>query len=288
MERISFTETDSFTSGNGMAPGPARSGNGAVLPGIEAESHERLPGRIDSGVIVICDHASNAVPPEYASLGLPPSELMRHIAWDIGAAGVARLLAEALSAPAVLSRFSRLLIDPNRGEDDPTLIMRISDGSVIPGNAHLDAAERQRRLERFYRPYDKAIAQTIDAFLAAGTRPALVSVHSFTPVWRGVPRPWHAAVLYDPRDPDFSRAVRDALIRQNPDLLIGDNEPYRGGLAGDTMDRHGFSRRLPHVLIELRQDLVTGEEGQRLWARRLARAVREALDGLHLPDANTG
>ncbi len=258
-----------------------------LIPGLETESFERLPGTIESGVIVVCDHASNAIPSEYANLGLPPSELKRHIAWDVGASGVARTLAEKLSAPAVLSRFSRLLIDPNRGEDDPTLIMRISDGSVIPGNACCDAKERERRLTRFYRPYDRAIAQTIDAFLAAGQRPALVSVHSFTPLWRGVPRPWQVAVLYDPRDPDFSQAVREALKKANPDLIIGDNEPYRGGLPGDTMDRHGFSRGLPHVLIELRQDLLTDEDRQRQWALRLAEAVRVALDGMHLRDANT-
>ncbi len=252
------------------------------LRGQVTEAYEQLAGTMETGVLVLCDHASNRIPPEYGDLGLPPGELRRHIAWDIGAAGVARRLAARLGAPAILTRFSRLLVDPNRGLDDPTLVMRLSDGAVIPGNAHIDDAEKARRVARFWRPYDEAITQATEAFLAAGVQPVLVSVHSFTPAWRGVPRPWHAAVLYDPRDPDFSRAVLDAL-RREPGLVIGDNEPYRGGLPGDTMDRHGMARGLPHVLVELRQDLVADEAGQAAWAERLERAVRGAMAWLGLP-----
>ena len=258
-----------------VAP-PAPDVAAEVLPGGIHDSHEAIAGRLSRGVLVLCDHASNRIPPEYDRLGLPPGEMDRHIAWDIGAAGVARRLAALLEAPALLTRFSRLLIDPNRGLDDPTLLMRISDGTVIPGNATADAAERARRIARFWRPYDNAIAAAISAFRRAGITPALVSVHSFTPTWRGVPRPWHAAVLYDPRDPDFSRAVMTALAAE-PGLVVGDNVPYRGGLAGDTMDRHGFANGLPHVLVELRQDLITTETEREAWARRLAAAVRRAL-----------
>ncbi len=244
------------------------------------ESHELLPGELRSGFIVLCDHASNFIPPEYANLGLPPGELERHIAWDIGAAGVARRLAGMLRAPAVISRFSRLLIDPNRGLDDPTLVMRISDGAVIPGNAHAGEDEKRRRVERFYRPYDEAISALIGRFRRAGIDPALLSIHSFTPVWRGMARPWHAALLYDPRDVDFSTHLMNALMRSDPRLIVGDNEPYRGGLQGDTMDRHGYEKGLPNALVEIRQDLIADAAGQEEWARRIAHAARHALDAM--------
>jgi len=242
-----------------------------------SESHERVAGNLASGVIVLCDHASNRIPPEYENLGLPPGELARHIAWDIGAEGIARALARRLDAPAIISRFSRLLIDPNRGEDDPTLVMRISDGAVIPGNAHVDSAEIARRKARFHKPYDDAISATIARFRAGGIHPALVSIHSFTPVWRGLKRPWHAAILYDPRDADFSRHVLDALA-VDENLVIGGNEPYKGGLSGDTMDRQGFAKGLRHVLVEVRQDLIFHDQGQEDWARRIGQAIRAALD----------
>ena len=250
----------------------------ARIAGADFESHEVTPGGARSGVIVLCDHASNRIPPEYDGLGLPPGELARHIAWDIGAEGVARKLAARLGAPAVISRFSRLLIDPNRGLDDPTILMRLSDGAVIPGNAHADAEEKRRRLERFYLPYDNAISETIGRFRRHGVNPALVSVHSFTPVWRGVKRPWRAAMLYDPRDPDFSVHIMNAIRAEG--LKVGDNEPYRGGLSGDTMDRQGFEKGLPHTLVEIRQDLIHFEAGQEEWAGRLEEAVRKALSAI--------
>ncbi len=144
--------------------------------------------------MLLCDHAQNRIPPEYGSLGLEPEALERHVAFDLGAEGVTVRLAEALGAPGVLSRFSRLLVDPNRGLDDPTLIMDIADGHVVPGNVGLGAAEREARLARFYRPYHAAIAQALETGLAAGKPPVIVSVHSFTEAWKGVPRPWSAAV----------------------------------------------------------------------------------------------
>lgn len=248
-------------------------------PDIAVETHEAyeiIPGATAPGLIVLCDHASNHIPEDYANLGLPPGDLQRHIAWDIGAAGVARRLAAMLGAPAVLSRFSRLLADPNRGLDDPTLIMRISDGAIIPGNARVDAVERRRRIERFWRPYDDAVSGLIERFTQAGVGPALISIHSFTPTWRGVKRPWRAGLLHDPRDPHFSLAVKQALER-DPELVVGDNEPYSGGLSGDMMDRQGFKRGLDHALIEVRQDLIADETGQEEWAGRIAEAVRHAM-----------
>jgi len=221
-----------------------------------------------SGVLVLCDHASNALPAEYGSLGLPASELARHIGWDIGALATARGIARSLAAPLLATTFSRLLIDPNRGEDDPTLIMRLSDGAVVPGNARVDAGERARRLARFHRPYHDAVAARIARMRAAGIVPMIVSMHSFTPAWRGVPRPWHVAVLWD-NDPRVPLPLIRAL-EAVPGLVVGDNEPYDGALRGDTVFRHATVPGLPHVLIEVRQDLIADAAGAAEWAGRLA------------------
>ena len=250
------------------------------------DAFEVMPGRADAGVLVLCDHASNAIPPEYANLGLPPADLIRHIAWDPGAAGVARHLATLLGAPAVLSRFSRLLVDPNRGLDDPTLVMRIADGSVIPGNAHIGAAERIRRIDRFWRPYDDAIAETIEAMRRTGRPPVLVSIHTYTPVWRGVPRRWHAGILFDPRAPGISPHMISALRTHLPHLTIGENEPYSGGLPGDTLDRHGTRKGLEHTLVEIRHDLLADDDAQRAWAQHLHTALNEVLDAISLASSN--
>jgi predicted N-formylglutamate amidohydrolase len=224
--------------------------------------------------LVLCDHASNALPPRYGTLGLPSSELDRHIAYDIGAAGVTRALCRRLGCAGLLSRWSRLLIDLNRGLDDPTLVMRLSDGAVIPGNRHVDAAERQRRIDLAYVPYHRAITATIDAHLTVGVTPALVSIHSFTPVWRGVPRPWHVGVLWD-GDQRLARPLIERL-RADPGLVVGDNEPYSGQFVGDTMWRHGTSRGLAHALIEVRQDLIADACGQEAWAERLAAVLNSS------------
>ncbi|MGD1934107.1 MAG: N-formylglutamate amidohydrolase [Candidatus Phaeomarinobacter sp.] len=227
-------------------------------------------------VVVLCDHASNALPPAYGSLGLPVTDLERHIGWDIGAADVSRRLADALEAPAVLSGFSRLLIDPNRGADDPTLVMKLSDGAVIPGNKGVDAEEISLRRAMYWQPYQDAISRTIDRVMAAGTAPMIVSVHSFTPVWRGHPRPWHAGILWD-KEPRLAHALL-AGLRQERDLVIGDNEPYTGRLKGDTMYRHGTQRGLPHAIVEVRQDLIDTHAGAQEWADRLAHIVRDIVD----------
>lgn len=223
--------------------------------------------------LVTCDHASNAVPEAVGgTLGLSEGEMGRHIAFDIGAAGVTRRLAELLDAPAILSRFSRLVIDPNRGEDDPTLVMKLYDGTIVPGNRHADAAEIERRKALYYRPYHAALAGL------AARRPdtVLCAVHSFTPRLVGRhPRPWHVGLLYAADD----RLARPLLasLSAEPDLCVGDNEPYSGQLAGDTMDRHGLQPGRPHILIELRHDLIASEAGQRAWAERLAPHLDAAL-----------
>lgn len=248
-----------------------------VLPALPCpdETFDVIGGAADAGVVLICDHAANAFPPGYGTLGLPERELLRHIAYDIGAASVTRQLAAALGAPAILSRYSRLLIDLNRGADDPTLIMRISDGAVVPGNRHLDDAERQHRLERFYLPYHGALARIVERSLASGVPPVLLSIHTFTESWKGVPRPWHAGVLWD-RDKRFARPLLEHLYGDGA-LIVGDNEPYRGGLIGDCMDQHGTSRGLAHAIIEIRQDLVRDLHGQTVWADRISAIMRDIL-----------
>lgn len=257
---------------------PDSNGGGNFEPAgsLVTDSYEVIPGRFDAGLIVLCDHATNALPSEYGTLGLPPAELERHIGYDIGAAAMTRQVAQILDAPAILTRFSRLLIDPNRGLDDPTLIMRISDGAVVPGNRHLDAEERERRVRRFYEPYHQRVDGLIESCVAAGVPPVLLSIHSFTDNWKGAPRPWHAAILWD-RDYRFSVPLLEAL-RSDAGIVVGENEPYDGKLAGDCMWQHGTRRGLAHTIIEVRQDLIRAPEGQLAWAQRLADAVKMVFD----------
>ncbi len=224
--------------------------------------------------VITCDHASNHVPPDIGGgdLGLPREDMERHIAYDVGAAGVARALAEALNAPVILSDFSRLVIDPNRGEDDPTLLMKVYDGSVIPANRHADAEEVERRLARYHRPYHRAI----EGLIASRADPVVVAVHSFTQQFVGrAPRPWHVGVLYA----GDTRLALPLLARLNAeaDLCVGDNQPYSGHLPGDALDRHGVQTGLPHVLIEVRNDLIETEGPQRAWGKRLAPMLDAAL-----------
>ncbi|MCX8996813.1 N-formylglutamate amidohydrolase [Rhizobiaceae bacterium BDR2-2] len=229
---------------------------------------EILDGDCDKAMVILADHATNIVPEPYARLGLPESAFTRHIAYDIGVEGLTRRLSASLGVPAVMSRFSRLLIDPNRGEDDPTLIMKISDGAIIPGNYPLSAEQRERRLIDFHRPYHRAVGETIARVTkASGRAPLVISLHSYTPAWKNVRRPWHAAVLWDS---DF-RAPGQLIdrLRAPGDILVGDNEPYDGALKNDTMYRHCTMNGTPHALLEVRQDLIADEAGIESWAARL-------------------
>jgi predicted N-formylglutamate amidohydrolase len=238
--------------------------------------YRHIEGDVSCGLLLLCDHAANALPQAYGSLGLPPHEFHRHIAYDIGAAGLTERIAEVLSAPALLTRYSRLLIDPNRGADDPTLIMQLSDGAVVPGNATIDEAERRLRIARYYEPYHVAIEAAIDAARAAGKPPMLFSVHSFTSAWRGVQRPWHVAVLWD-KDPRLALPLLHTF-QAIPGVVAGNNVPYSGKLQGDTLYRHGTMRGLAHVLIEVRQDLIMTPEGQAEWGDRLAQVLRNIME----------
>jgi predicted N-formylglutamate amidohydrolase len=239
------------------------------------EPYEIVAGQGHVRLILLCDHASNRLPPEYGDLGLAASEFERHIAYDIGAAALTRGLAERLGATAVLSCFSRLLIDPNRGMDDPTLIMRLSDGAVVPGNRGVDDAERARRIARFHLPYHQAIAAAVAGVKARGHVPFLVSIHSFTPVWRGWQRPWHVGILWD-RDEEMARAMIRGFLSQG-DLVVGDNEPYHGALEGDTLNTHGTKAGLPHALVEVRQDLIAAKSGVDEWVERVAKVIEPIM-----------
>ena len=238
-------------------------------------AHEIVNADASGPWVVTCDHASNAVPAWVGGgdLGLPAADMARHIALDVGAAGLARALAGRLGSPAILARFSRLVIDANRGEDDPTLLMRLYDGTVIPANRHAGPEEAERRLDRLHRPYHAGLA----ALLAARADPALLAVHSFTPQLRGrPPRPWHVGVLHSHRDGRLALPLI-ARLRAAGDVVVGDNEPYDGHLPGDAVDRHALRTGRLNVLVEVRQDLIAAPEGQEAWAARLAPLLAASL-----------
>jgi predicted N-formylglutamate amidohydrolase len=239
------------------------------------ESYRILAGRADAGLVLLCDHACNTLPAEYGSLGLSPEQFERHIAYDIGAEALVEHLSLTLGAPALLTRFSRLLIDPNRGHDDPTLIMRLSDGAVIPGNRHVDEAEREKRSRLYYHPYHHAIDAVIDTCIASGRAPMLLSIHSFTESWKLVPRPWHVGVLWD-RDGRLARPLLEHFHAEG-DLVVGDNQPYSGKLEGDCLWQHGTQRSLANAIIEVRQDLIRTADGQQAWGERLTRVMQSIL-----------
>ncbi len=225
--------------------------------------------------LVTCDHASNRVPEEIGggSLGISASDMARHIAYDVGARGLTLALAERLDAPAVLSTFSRLVIDPNRGEDDPTLLMKLYDGTIIPENRKAGAAELERRKAAYYLPYHDAY----ESLAARRSDTVICAVHSFTPRLVGrAERPWQIGILYSHRDERLAKPLIERL-RQEPDLNVGDNEPYSGHLDGDAIDRHALAHGRTNVLIELRHDLIALEEGQIAWADRLAPILEEVL-----------
>jgi predicted N-formylglutamate amidohydrolase len=233
---------------------------------------EIVEGDRGAGLVLLADHARRDLPDEYGDLGMPPAEFDRHIAYDIGVEMVTRKLAALTGAPAVIAGFSRLLIDPNRGEDDPTLIRQLYDGTIVPANYPMAPEERERRLDRFYRPYHDAVGAMIASVAAASSKaPFILSVHSFTPVMQGLIRPWHVGVLWD-LDDRVARPFLD-MLTEDPLLVVGDNEPYDGALRGDTMYRHAIVNGFAHALIEIRQDLIADESGAEDWAGRLAPIV---------------
>lgn len=233
--------------------------------------------QIDGGsdFIIVADHASARIPRRLANLGLPDSELQRHIAWDIGALSVARRVAQAIDAPLVAQNYSRLVIDCNRDPKVATSIPRISELREIPGNSGLSAAEIAARRTEIFDPYHRRIRDLLDHRQAVARRAILVAQHTMTDIYKGDRRKMHAAVLYN-RDRRFAGAVL-RMLRREHDLIIADNEPYFVSDETDyTIPHHAEARSLLHVEIEIRQDLVHHEAGQAEWAARIARVLQDA------------
>lgn len=231
-----------------------------------------------SPFILICEHASNHIPAQYARLGLEDSELARHIAWDIGAAEVARALSKRLDAAGFLARYSRLLIDLNRPLHVADSIPVRSEATDIPGNLSLDPAERKRRAEVMFAPFHNRLRGHIDQRTADGRRKVLVAIHSFTPVYLGQQRAWHAGVLFDK-----AAALGQSLVAQlssDPLLNVGENVPYSVSMDADYgLVVHGDLLDNPAVLIEIRNDLIADAAGATAWAAKLEKALR-AVEGL--------
>jgi predicted N-formylglutamate amidohydrolase len=221
-----------------------------------------------SPFFIICDHAGRAVPRSLGDLGVAPAELERHVAWDIGAGAVARLLGAALDAFVITQRYSRLVIDCNRPLDAADSIVATSERTDVPGNRGLDAVAAATRARAIFHPYHDQIRRELDRRQAS----ILVSMHSFTPVFLGVTRPWHAGILHL-RDRRLATPLL-RLLGAEPDLVIGDNEPYRASELSDfSIVEHGESRGFPYVEVEIRQDLIADAAGQAAWADRLARLL---------------
>jgi predicted N-formylglutamate amidohydrolase len=227
-----------------------------------------------SPVLLICEHASNHLPARYGSLGLGPAELESHIAWDPGALGVAKELSRLLDAPLIHATVSRLVLDLNRDPSAPDSIWTLSERTTIPGNLDLDEGERARRVREVYDAFHDAVDTFADARKAAGRLGAVVSIHSFTPVYRDVPRPWQIGLIFN-RDERYARHVATGL-KQDPALTVGMNEPYSpADRVFHTLERHAERRGLPPLMIEIRNDLIRTQDGQASWACRLAPLLRE-------------
>jgi len=244
-----------------------------------------LNGDGASPFLFTSDHYGRVIPHMLGDLGLPESELTRHIAWDIGIAGVAERVSHALNGHLIAQRYSRLVIDCNRPPEAVSSIPLISEATTIPGNDGLTQEAKARRRELFFDPYHQRIDAVIDNRLKAGRPTVLVSLHSFTPVYAGIKRPWHIGTLYQ-----HDRALPPLLLqhlRAEGDLVVGDNEPYAVSDATDyTIPVHGEKRGLMNTGIEIRQDLITEESGQIEWAERLVRIFTEIEATLLTPRAS--
>jgi predicted N-formylglutamate amidohydrolase len=225
-----------------------------------------------SDLFLVCDHAGRRMPARLGQLGVSDTEMERHIAYDIGAAGVAVRVADALDATLIRQIYSRLVIDCNRNPSVPSSIPEISETTRIPGNVGLTAAQRDARRVEIFLPYHDAIVAALDARAAVARPTALIAVHSFTPVYKGEVRPWHAGVLYN-RDNRLSMSFK-RLLEEEGDLIVGDNEPYFvSDLSDYTIPVHAEGRALPYLELEIRQDLIASEAGQAEWAERLIRLL---------------
>lgn len=227
-----------------------------------------------SPYVIVCDHASNNVPPAFAGLGLTAGDLSRHIAWDPGALPVARQLAESLDAALVEACVSRLVIDCNRPLDAADLIPTVSENTAIPGNAMLSDHERAARIAHYHAPFHAALDDLVARRLASGLEVRLVAIHSFTPVYKGRARPWHIGVLHD-EDERMSLPML-AMLRTAHGLVVGDNEPYSpADRVYYTLERHGRRRGCPCVMVEIRNDEIAEDAGQHRWAERLSGILKD-------------
>lgn len=230
----------------------------------------------NTNILLVCDHASNLIPSKYKNLGLPEKLLSEHISYDIGVAGLTKKMANSMNAQAILSNFSRLLIDPNRSVDDPTSIMYFADKFIIPGNRGIKDQDIRIRAKEFYDPYHEKIEETIISLLNNSFVPLLISLHSFTRKFRDRIRKWEISILWD-SDDRISAPLIDSLKRDNK-YVIGNNQPYKGYLRGDTLYTHATSRGLPHVLIEVRNDLIADDNGQEIIANYLTKKLSQVID----------
>jgi predicted N-formylglutamate amidohydrolase len=251
------------------------------MAGISADWPDAVETVNPSGaseIVLICEHASNHMPAEYRGLGVSPTDLQRHIAWDVGAAEVARALAGMLDAPAFLGTYSRLLIDLNRPFHSPTSIPARSEATDIPGNLDLGQDEVERRRRLLFTPFHDRVASYLDRRRAAGRTTRIVTIHSFTPVFLGVARPWHAGILFD-RSHDYAEAVIEGLARGSG-LNVAANQPYTVDRDGDyAIPVHGTDRDLPAILVEIRNDLISDPAGIAEWVGRLAPVLRSSYAG---------
>lgn len=227
-----------------------------------------------SPYLLLCEHASPRIPRALGDLGLPEAERMRHIGWDIGAQALAEHLAITLDAALFSTGYSRLVVDCNRPPDNPSIMPAVSEDTAVPGNRGLSAADRQARLDALFHPFQNAVARRLDLRQAAGLRTLVVGVHSFTPVYKGVTRPWHAGILYAQATEFAGGLMR--VLRAVSGLVIGDNEPYQIDSDDYTVPMHGDVRGLPAVLIEVRHDLIAAPEGVEEWGTRLTRCLLQA------------
>jgi len=239
---------------------------GALLQDDEDSPFMAVNAQGQSPYVLICEHASRLMPKRLGTLGLTEAELASHIAWDIGAEKVARLLSRLMDAPLLLQRYSRLAYDCNRPPDAAAAIPELSELTAIPGNRKPSADDRLIRTREIYRPFHDGVSLLLDRRAAAGQRSLIVSIHSFTPVYKGKPRSVELGILHD-RDTTLSAR----LIKSFPNIDARLNEPYgpKDGVL-HTLNLHGFARGLQHAMIEIRNDLVAGERGQDEWAQRLS------------------
>ena len=236
-----------------------------------------------SPFVIVCDHAGRCLPQRLGTLGLSDADLDRHIAWDIGAGAVAARLGDMLGAIVISQTYSRLVIDCNRPLGSPTSIVEVSEQTTIPGNVGITSVDKDRRAQEVFEPYHRRIEQELDRRGTASEPTVLIAMHSFTPRYLSVERPWHIGLLY--RHVVFAGALINLLRAE--DLIVGDNEPYRVSDDTDyTLPVHGERRHLPHVGIEIRQDLIAEEVGQREWATRLAQWLPKAYQQLFAGETN--